>query len=404
MKVALLSRGAHPLHGPGGMERAVYQLAKHLGRQGVETLLFTRPAESASDGFPGEVEMVSYDRFPAGKHGSVLDRTLNYPGFALRLGRAVAERVRKAELDVVHAQGLTALGYGRLRAADAALRAPLVMNPQGMEEHKTTGLKRLALSRLRALSKEAARLSDRVIATDEATRDEVPRLLGVSGSKVEVLPNAIDGDEIQSLTPVDPRAQVIAAFPALAQVSLLLLCVGRLEGYKGFGDILESLELLRQRDSLPPRSTLVVVGEGPLSETLRQSQARRAGQLLLAGRVEEPLLHALYASADLFVHAPHFEGSSLVTLEAMAHGLPVVATSVGGIPDKVRDGEMGRLVAPSDPAALAHAIAELAVDPSSRRRMGEQGQRHVREHFGWQAVADKTVALYESLLRGAQRR
>jgi glycogen(starch) synthase len=306
---------------------------------------------------------------------------------------------------VVHAQGLTALGYGRLRRTDAALEAPLLMNPQGMEEHKTTGLKRLALSRLRALSKEAARLSDRVIATDEATRDEVPRLLGVAESTVAVLPNGIDADEIRSATPADARGEAVAAFPALAGASLLLLCVGRLEAYKGFGDILESLEMLRERKALPSRWALVVVGEGPLAETLRQGQARfGAEHLVLAGRVSERLLHALYASANVFLHAPRFEGSSLVTLEAMAHGLPVVATRVGGIPDKVRDGETGRLVAPGDPAGLARAVEQLAADPSLRSRLGEAGRRHVLDHFAWDAVADKTVALYESLLCEARRR
>ena len=117
----------------------------------------------------------------------VLDRTLHYPAFALRMGRAVADAVRAGRVDIVHAQGLTALGYGRARRRDPALRAPLLMNPQGMEEHKAGPLKRLALSRLRALSREAARLSDRVIATDEATRDEVPALLGIDPARVAAL-------------------------------------------------------------------------------------------------------------------------------------------------------------------------------------------------------------------------
>jgi len=389
------------------MERAVYQLARHLCKRGVTTLLFTRPAETdgtLEGAFPGEVHTVPYRAFPAGRHGSVLDRTLNYPRFALQLGQAVAERVRAATLDVVHAQGLTALGYGRLRRSHADLEAPLVMNPQGMEEHKTTGVKRLALARLRVLSKEAARLSDRVIATDEATREEVPRLLGVPGPKVEVLPNGIDLDEIRNLTPPDARAQVRAAFPALAEVSLLLLCVGRLEAYKGFGDVLDALELLRARDGLPPRWALVVVGEGPHRHALQQRQARLgASHLLLAGRVSERLLHALYATANVFVHAPHFEGSSLVTLEAMAHGLPVVATSVGGIPDKVWDGETGRLVAAGDPAGLARAIEHLGADSSLRSRLGEAGRRHVLDHFAWDAIADRTIALYERLLSEARR-
>src|SRR5262249_24519242 len=156
---------------------------------------------------------------------------------ARRLGQAVAARVRAGEVDVVHAQGLSALGYGRLREQDATLRAPLVMNPQGMEEHKTAGLKRLTLARLRALSRQAARLSDRVVATDDATRHEVPRLLGVPDERVVVLPNAIDLDEIRRLTPADARGEVLKTWPALAEAAPVFLSVGRLQAYKGFADI-----------------------------------------------------------------------------------------------------------------------------------------------------------------------
>ena len=101
----------------------------------------------------------------------------------------------------------------------------------------------------------------------------------------------------------------------------------------------------------------------------------------------------------MFVHATHFEGSSLVTLEAMAHGLPVVATAAGGIPDKVVDGESGRLVPPGDVPALAAAIAEVARDPERRRRLGARGRELVLERFGWPALARRTIAVYEELLR-----
>jgi glycosyltransferase involved in cell wall biosynthesis len=326
VKVALLSRAAHPLHSPGGLERAVYHLARHLGARGVDTVLFTRPATRAG-GFPGEVVEVRYARLPGGGHGRVLDRSLNYPAFALRLGAAVAERVRSGELHVVHAQGLTALGYGRMRRKDASLSAPLVMNPQGMEEHKAAGLKRLALTRLRRLSREAARLADRVIATDEATRDEVVRLLGIEARRVVVLPNGIDPQEIEGATPSDPAAAVHEALPDLGPARPLLLSVGRLEPYKGFGDVLAALERLHARGTLAPSWRWVLVGEGPLANALKRRGASLAPHVRMLGRADETLLHALYARADVFVHATRYEGSSLVTLEAMAHGLPARAAS-----------------------------------------------------------------------------
>ena len=376
------------------MERAVFHLARHLQARGVDPVLLTRPATEGGS-FPGRLIEVPYG---AGRrHGSVLDRTLRYPAFSLRLGREAARLVRAGEVDVVDAQGLTALGYGRLRAQDASLRAPLVMNPQGMEEHQTRGLKRLALTRLRSLSREAARLADRVVATDEATRADVPRLLGVRAERVVVLPNGIDPEEIAAATPPDARAFAEAAVPGLRDADLILLSVGRLEPYKGFGDVAAALGRLHAQGALGERWMWLVAGAG---------DAPRLGAIQpfvrVLGRVQDALLHALYERADLFVHATRFEGSSLVTLEAMAHGLPVVATRAGGIPDKVAEGETGQLVEPADVHALAVAIGAMARSPEVRRNMGEAGRTRALERFAWPALVGRQIALYEELLREAR--
>jgi glycogen(starch) synthase len=400
VRVALLARAAHPLHDPGGMERAVFTLATHLRSRGVESVLVTRPATRGGD-FPGEVMTVPWGPTRM-RHGRVLERTLHYPRFAARVGDVAAALVRAGRVDVVDAQGLTALGYGRLRRDDRSLRAPLVMNPQGMEEHKTRGLKRLALAPLRRLSREAAALSDRVVATDDATRGEVSTLLGVDPARVVVLPNGIDAAAIERMTPTDARAHAETALPALFGASPVLLSVGRLEAYKGFGDVALALQSAHARGALPARWRWVVVGEGPGRAALERSLGALHAHVTLAGRVDEPLLHALYARADVFVHATRFEGSSLVTLEAMAHGLPVVATRAGGIPDKVEDGVSGRLVAPGDVAALGQAIADLCASAADREAMGARGKARALASFAWPALADRVIALYETVLREAR--
>ena len=157
------------------------------------------------------------------------------------------------------------------------------MNPQGMEEHRTRGLKRLALLRLRALSREAARLADRVVATDEATRADVTRLLGVAADKVVVLPNGIDPDAIAAGTPPEPRAFAEAAVPALRDAELVLLSVGRLEAYKGFGDVQEALARLQARAALPARWRWVVAGAGALPAADRVPRGARGGAGARAG-------------------------------------------------------------------------------------------------------------------------
>jgi glycosyltransferase involved in cell wall biosynthesis len=270
-----------------------------------------------------------------------------------------------------------------------------------MEEHRTSGLKRLALMRLRRLSREAARLADRVVATDEVLRGEVERLLGVGPEKVVVLPNGIDLDEVAARTPSDPRAVVATALPQLAGAGPVFLSVGRLEGYKGFGDVLAALARAHEGGGLGEGWRWVAVGSGGDGAALRAAVPTHLRErVLLPGRVDEALLHGLYATADAFVHATRYEGSSLVTLEAMAHALPVVATRAGGIPDKVVDGETGWLVEPGDVDGLATRLRDVARDPHAARAAGRRGQERVRRSFSSAVLIERTLAVYEALLAG----
>jgi glycogen(starch) synthase len=399
VNLAILARSAHPLHDPGGLERAVYHSAKHLAARGLRVTLVTRPPTRAG-AFPTPVRIVGYGGLPLGRHGSVPDRLIHYPLFARRCGAAAAELVRCGGADVVVAHGITAWGFGRLRAVDPALRVPLMMNPHGLEEHKARGLKALALSPLKALSRRSARLADCVIATDDSLKAEIRSLLGVGPERIVLVPNGVDLDEIDQVTPRDASAAVARALPAVRGAAPLFLSVGRLEPYKGVSDLLEAFRRLHDRGGLPPDWAWVVVGDGPLASTLDQlSQTPLAKHVVRAGRLPDSVLHALYAVADLFVHTTRYEGSSLVTLEAMAHALPVVATAVGGIPDKVVDGVTGLLVPPRDVSGLADAIDSLAHDPARRRAMGAAGRTRVRERFAWPAIAEVMSGILEGLTR-----
>ena len=226
------------------------------------------------------------------------------------------------------------------------------------------------------------------------------RLLGVPPAKVAVLPNGIDPEELDASTPKDSRDVVEEAVPQLKGASPLFLSVGRLEAYKGFGDVLTALASIER--SLPPTWGWVIVGQGPERDALEGRVSSLAGRVHLLGRAGERLLHALYASADVFVHATRYEGSSLVTLEAMAHGLPVIATRAGGIPDKVVDGVTGVLVDPGDTTALAAALARLGKDEPGRRRLGAEGRARALQLFSWRTLAGATLKLYEELLAGAR--
>jgi glycogen synthase len=110
-------------------------------------------------------------------------------------------------------------------------------------------------------------------------------------------------------------------------------------------------------------------------------------------------LHAWYEAASVFAHPTRYEGSSLVTLEAMAHRRAVIATRAGGLPDKVKPGVNGWLLAPGDITALTRAVGEAVAAGPALTAMGDAGRAIVEREFSWTALAKKQIGIYEELLK-----
>jgi len=415
LRVAMLARVVFPLHGFGGIERHVFHLTTHLARLGVRVTLYVQtprtpaareqapvPAATAADALPGLAHVITlrYDHTsPILRPDSILGRQINYPWYSWQLGRMVAGAARRGAYDIVHAQGLCALGYGWIRNRDPALRqVPFIANPHGLEEYRTPDRRKwLAYAPFRVLYSYGTRCADRAIATDACTRDDVPRYLGVDPAKVVVIPSAIDADEC--LAPVHDavRAALRRRF-RLDAASPAFLSVGRLERNKGYHVLIGALA--RLRDRLPPGWRWYLVGEGKERAALEQ-QARQAGmaeRVVFAGRLSDAELHNLYEEVDLVIHPTLYEGSSLVTLEGMIHRRPIVASAAGGIPDKVFNGRNGYLARPGDAADLAAKIA-LALEQRDRWPVwGDESVRIVRETFDWPVVARRTKQEYERMI------
>jgi glycosyltransferase involved in cell wall biosynthesis len=225
-------------------------------------------------------------------------------------------------------------------------------------------------------------------------RKDVLRNLGVHERKVALVPNAVDLAEIdREVPPIDF---------SVPRDSRVLLSVGRLESNKGFSYLARALAQIRQIQKTPKNFVWLLAGEGPEREKLEEeieSQGLSPNARLL-GRVGDDTLHALYERCDLFVHPTLYEGSSMVTLEAMAHRKAVVATRVGGIPDKIADGENGLLVPPGDAGALAEAVSEALRVPERLAAWGSRSRAVVEERFDWSRRAAELLHLYEEILRG----
>jgi phosphatidylinositol alpha 1,6-mannosyltransferase len=149
-----------------------------------------------------------------------------------------------------------------------------------------------------------------------------------------------------------------------------------------------------------PGVRLVITGDGPASAALRRAMP---GAIFL-GRREGEQLARIYASLDVFVHSGPYETFGQTLQEAAASGLPVVAPAAGGPLDVVENGVTGYLVPPCDADSLALAVARLAADPATRRRMGAAGRRKVGDR-SWSALGDELLGHYAAVLgTGARAR
>jgi glycosyltransferase involved in cell wall biosynthesis len=420
LKVALVARAVHPLHGYGGLERHVYDLARALADRDVVVTLITPPPANGADWDPSAIhenvraEFVAYHTLPlAGRRGTtVIDRSTAYPVFGLRAGRRALDLVRSGRADIVHGLGASVLGYARLRGHAASTRqprggatAPLVLNPQGLEEFGATDpsrarLKRAAYLPLRRAVLACAAAADAVIATDRALEPVVLRHLKISPDRMRTIPNAIDLRTVDALTHQGMVGELRSKH-GLSPGERLVLSAGRLEESKGFHVLLRALAALQDHGALEGHEwRWVLLGDGPYRPALEAlaSELGLERHTYFPGRVSDREMHAWHELATLFVHPTLYEGSSLVTLEAMAHRRAVVASAAGGIPDKVRPGRNGWLVAPGDPSALAAAMSGALSDLARLAQYGLAGREIVEREFSWAAAGDQTMALYRELL------
>lgn len=174
----------------------------------------------------------------------------------------------------------------------------------------------------------------------------------------------------------------------------LLLSVGRLADEKGYENLINCYESLRdQFDGL----RLMIVGTGPREEFIRSEYKSliESGKLILPGYLDD--VHPAYSAADIYVHPSLYEGFGLSVVEAMAAGIPIVASNVGGIPEIARNRKEALLVEPGQTENLKTAIQEVLSDPDLRQRLVEAGQSRA-EQFDVSVMVKKYEKLYELLL------
>ncbi|WP_406068160.1 glycosyltransferase [Micromonospora sp. NBC_01638] len=394
MRIAMISEHASPLavlggEDAGGQNTHVAELSAALVAAGHEVRVYTR-----RDALDLPVTVRSADGYdvvhvPAGPAEPVAKDTL-LPHMR-EFSRWLIERWRGGEWvpEVIHAHfwmsGLAALTAGRQTGV------PVVQtyHALGTVKRRYQGVQDTSPARRVSYERELGRSVDRIIAQ---CRDEVGELvrMGVPRSRMTVVPSGVN---LATFAPLGPAAD---REPGRARI----LTVGRLVERKGFQTVIRAMALV-------PNAECVVVGGPPEGLLETDPYARRlralaescgvADRVHLVGAVPREEMGRWYRSADLLVAAPWYEPFGLTPLEAMACGVPVVGTAVGGIRDTVVDGTTGDLVPARDPHALATAIQGLLDDRIRRFAYAAAARERARARYSWAATAERLVEVYSEV-------
>jgi glycosyltransferase involved in cell wall biosynthesis len=237
------------------------------------------------------------------------------------------------------------------------------------------------------MSRLAASRTDTAVAVTETLRTYLLERIRMPASRVRVIGNGVD---VQRFAPVE-RDHVLAGGLGIPEGAFVVGTVARLHAVKNHALLLEAFARF-QRDR--PNSVLLLVGEGEL----RSQLAARAAELGIAGRVlmpgTMPDTAPVYRLFDVFVLSSVIEGTSMSALEAMASGVPVVATAVGGNPLLLNDGEAGMLVPTEQVEPMANALLELAADADRRTGLIRRARKRVVDRYSDDAMFDAYETVY----------
>jgi glycosyltransferase involved in cell wall biosynthesis len=229
---------------------------------------------------------------------------------------------------------------------------------------------------------------DRLLSVSERLADRMAEEFDVPRRTITTIPNGVD---LQRFSAAERRR----APSTDAQARVTIGTIGRLVPVKDQSNLLRALAML---EAGPAGVRASIVGDGPLRNDLdRERRDLGLEEMVQLPGFRADVEHAL-ASFDIFVLSSQSEGMSNTILEAMASGLPVVATRVGGADELVQDGVTGLLVPAHDPAALAKALDTLVSDPGKRRQFGSAGRRRALERFGLERMLNDYEHLYRDIV------
>ena len=388
----------------GGMNVYIRELSCHLAKQGLPVDIFTRRTDPETPEVreicPGVnvIAITAGPPEPIGKN----DLFPLLPEFAEQMALySVRQGVR---YDVVHA-------HYWLSGWAAELARRYWETPFVQMFHTTAHMKNAVAAhadretdlRLRT-EKRLLTLADGIIAANPDERADLIWRMGVPTERVCTIPPGVDLELFQPRSQAAARAEI-----GIALDERIVLFVGRIDPIKGIDTLVDAAEIILSRPSTTPSSTFLIVGGdvdengmpvGPLAD-IAESVERRgiAPNVRLVGSQPQDRLPLFYTAADLVAVPSRYESFGLVAVEALACGIPVVASRVGGLRFTIEEGTTGFLVKPQSPEALAAAIETIVSDELLRTAMSGAARPSV-ERYDWPNVAKQVIHVYGRLAEG----
>ena len=310
------------------------------------------------------------------------------PLYALGAYRAIRRELSQWRYDLLQAHWVVPNG---LVASLVARRVPLAVGLHGSDVFlaERPGVRRLVASALRrtsVLTGCSPELVERVCA------------LGFESAYARVIPYGVDGE---TFSPGPDRRGIWREKLGIPEQAPMIVSVGRMATKKGYQVLIDCLPELLEADN---DAHVVLAGAGDRLDEFRSVTSPWSSRVHFPGSVLRDTLPDLYRSADIFVlpavHDPqgNVDGLPNVILEAMASGLPVVASKISGIPLAIHEGREGLLVPEQDPGALRHALERLLRNRDDAERMGKEGRQQAVANLSWDAVAARYREAYKLAL------
>lgn len=383
MKICLVSRGYPPEIFFGGIETYIYNLAHGLSKLGHQVVILAETKKETRFYMDGEVKIYRIST----KDQSFLGKIFKTMTYRWRLSQELRKIIFKEEIEIIEVPDNSALSF--FYSIRPIKNIPLVVRLhtplflfRKLNNYPPNNFKTKAIE---WMEKVVIKKADGLSSPSKMLAKIVADSLNFKKDKIKIIPNLVD---TSFFSPSNRKA-----------ASPIVLFVGRLERIKG-ADIL--IEAINKIDGNVPDAEFMLIGDSTpdfrIKLTARIKEYHLQNKVNLLGKIDYLKLPAYYQKASLFVIPSRWDNFPGSCLEAEASGLPIIASSVGGLKEQlVKDGKNGFLVAPENASELAQKMSLLLKNPELRQQMGQESLKIVK-NYQPSCVAEKMVEYYRQII------